>query len=127
MLLGLSPGLPAGAVVAKGAGLAGLVPAAPTPTVTLQRCKSSAPVELAASTAMLEAPAEAPAAATNPKSANVTPDVSPWTASASPLGGAIVALSAALYAHFEGTVVQSRPPNACTPSRELPTTRFSAA
>jgi hypothetical protein len=40
--------------------------------------------------------------------------------------GAIVALSAALYVHFEGTVVQSRPPYAATPSRELPTTRFSA-
>jgi hypothetical protein len=47
---------------------------------------------------MLEVPAVAAAsfAATNPKSSNVTPVVSPVTCSAYPLAGAIVALSLAL-------------------------------
>jgi hypothetical protein len=57
---------------------------------------STTPVELLTNTAMLDAPTPAAFAATNPKSSNVTPVVSPETCSAYPLAGAIVARSLAL-------------------------------
>jgi hypothetical protein len=89
---------------------------------------STTPVALLANTAMLDAPTPVALPETNPKSSNVTPVVSgPCTCSAYPaVVGASVALSAALYVHCEGVVVQFKPPYAFTPSREVPTTRFSA-
>lgn len=61
-------------------------------------------------TAMLDAPAVVVAADVNAKSVNVTPVVSPVTASAYPDAGAIVAMSATLYVHCDGVVVQLKPP-----------------
>jgi hypothetical protein len=67
----------------------------PTPAAALHR-RSTMPLELDPKTAMLDAPAPKAAAATNPKSSNVTPPVSPCTCNAYPVAGAIVAMSLAL-------------------------------
>jgi hypothetical protein len=57
-------------------------------------------------------------------SVNATPVVSPEMLSASPVEGATVASLLALYVQYDA-LVQSRPPYTATPSREVPTTRFS--
>jgi hypothetical protein len=101
------------------------VPVTPFPAVIAHRLNTT-PVEAEAITAMLESPGLTPGSAVNAKSSNVTPVARFCTSSANPwLVGASFAWSAALYVHCVGVVVQSSPPYTATPSREVPTTRFS--